>query len=523
MLGMVGPVAMEGFGVIWDEHTLLMIDWHLVSEESNTSMVRERARKCTERNPILAPEDRRLSLGAKASALVPMMVVKDGVYRLWYQIRGARRLPKGRPQSKDFLIGYAESNDGYDWKPAHIGQVEFRNSKRNNLVPFARGSEPDIRVAWPLHDPLDSEYPFKVCYYRPGRGTDLETAAQARWPSVREQDWWLIWGIARSRDGIVWEPPAHEHNLVRANPETARLYRALDGAYVTADQGGIQADIGGRNVKGWLSHDGVTSERVPGWIFTIPEHLTRIYRTYACDPAWDGTRWVQPHIGLVVGRKGPTMVALNGYLYCCSAVETYAQTSEVGLSISATGYGFQEVWPLRPFIGCGELGAFDDGMACQCYMLDDGDETRFYYAGGQGNLSSAYRGGVASIPRDRYGYRCIRGFRDVEPRPRSGMFALKPVTLPDGPRIGVNVTQVSRTRTVRLELTDEKGRAIRGYALKDCVPITRAGLRRRIRWRDGRNASELAGRQVSIRAELRSDRCGPVKTDSPRVYAVYLR
>ena len=95
--------------MIWDEHAYLMVDWNLVSEESNTSMVREEAFRC-DAGPLISLEDTQLTLGKRAAGVVVNLIVKEGgTYRLWYQIRGARR---DRPHIKDALCGYAESDDG---------------------------------------------------------------------------------------------------------------------------------------------------------------------------------------------------------------------------------------------------------------------------------------------------------------------------------------------------------------------------------------------------------------------------
>ena len=53
------------------------------------------------------------------------------------------------------------------------------------------------------------------------------------------------------------------------------------------------------------------------------------------------------------------------------------------------------------------------------------------------------------------------------------------------------------------------------------MPVTREGLRRSVRWRNGKTARELAGRTVRIQVELHSRDLTRVEHTSPRVYAVY--
>lgn len=506
--------------MIWEEHTYLMVDWDFVTEEYNTSMVREEAFKY-EGNPLLRLEDPALPLDRRALGVDFRLVTREGAtYRLWYQARvGAKR---GRRNGT--LLRYAESTDGVDFRPVRVGQVRHAGSKDSNLVDLRVPEQPDATVSGLLHDPLDREYPYKCAYHRPGKPVDLEPGLLARWPALKKRQCTFVWGLGRSRDGLVWEPPKNEHDLICTDPEGVRLHRAMDGGLVLSNQMRISmTEIGGRNVKGWITHDLAAAHRIPDFLFTLPEHMCRVHSTdYPNGRAWDRTKWVQPHVGLVCARKGPTILGLHGYLYGATGAETFAQVADIGLACSATGIGFQQVWPFRPFIPRGPRGAWDFGMTAQGHILDADDETRFYYTGGNvGNLCTTYLPGLAYIPRDRYGYRIIYGHRDVERRPRRGSITLKPCRLPERPKFTINVSHVTRTRMVRLELADKRGRVIPGYSFEDCVPITREGLRRPVRWKPRRTGRELAGRNVVIRAELVSPNCGAVYHDSPRLYAIY--
>ena len=117
-------------------------------------------------------------------------------------------------------------------------------------------------------------------------------------------------------------------------------------------------------------------------------------------------------------------------------------------------------------------------------------------------------------------YDQVRDFTVAE-GPRRALLELVPSVLPARPRIAVNCTHVTRTRVIRLELADEQGKVVPGYSFRNCVPVTREGLKRQVRWRRNRTARELSGRKVQIRVELISPDCGPVYSDSPRLYAVY--
>lgn len=509
--------------MIWDPHPLLMVDANLVASETRTSLVREEAFKYTG-NPLMRLEDKTLTLGGKTRSIVIELITRqDGRYRIWYQMRGAKPgLKPGPEYNKEAFIGYAESDDGIHFKPLHLKQIEFNGSRNNNIVPFPAPSGQKVRISGLLHDPLDADYPFKCIYYRPGKGVDLEPGVLSRTPDQRDRDFWLVWGIGRSKDGLSWEHPQHRHTLVRANPEHAKLHRALDGGLVISDQ--MSSPIAQRvtrSVKGWITYDLETAHRIPDFLFTLPPHMCRVFREFS-GPNWDGTFWVQPHLGLVCARKGPTIVGLNGYLYGCLGAETFAQVADTGLCISSTGVDFQEVWPFRPFIPRGHRGSWDFGMIGQREIVDDGDQTRFYYIGGDvGNFASTYLPGMASIPRDRYGYRIIKGYRNYDKRPATGTIILKPLSLPDRPCFAVNVSHVTKNRTIRLEIADENGKPITGYTSDACHPVTQDGLKQPVRWEHDRTGEELSGRTIQIRAELHSPDCGTTYHDSPRLYAIY--
>jgi hypothetical protein len=511
--------------MIWNLHAYLMVDPCIVAEESNTSLVREEALRDGD-GPIVGPADRRLMLGSRpqgiGSGLVPEMVIRDGAtYRLWYQARGMTGFKAPETVCQQAPIGYAESRDGVHFEPAHVGRIVWRGSRKNNLVDFGLPAA-NVRISGLLHDPLDREFPFKCVYNRPAKGTELEPGLLARWPHLARRDWFFVWGIGHSRDGLAWEPPGHAHNLIRANPEHAKLHRAMDGGLVISDQMVTPAaDWSYRNVKGWITYDLETAHRIPDYLFAVPQHMVRVDVHNYGGLCWHGLPWVQPHVGLVCARKGPTILALNGYLCGATGAETFAQTAEVGLCASETGIQFREIWPFCPFIRRGHRGSWDSGMAAQCAIVDNRTETRFYYAGGDGNFAPHYWGGLARVPRDRYGYRLIRGMRQVDERDAEGWLRLKPCVLPAEPRIALNVSQVSARQIVQVELGDAQGRPLRGYALRDSEPVTRAGLRQPVRWKRDRTAAELAGRTVCIRLRLHNPACRIVRDDSPRVYAVY--
>ena len=524
--------------MIWSPFTVVMADPEVVTDNAGSALVRTEAVPDRENNPLSLLADDALSVGGRAQSVGRFTVTyEDGRFRLWYPVRGVREalgraqepLPGYRPATefnKSTYTAYAESDDGVYFRPVRTGGVEIDGSRDNNLLDLPDGGAERVRQTAFFHDPLDHEWPYKCLYYRPMRGEELEQGVVARFPEVRHRWFWGIWGIGRSRDGIEWLPPRHDHLLVAANPELARLHRALDGGLVISDQmSSPVADLKGRNVKGWITYDHEHAHRIPGWLFAIPDAISLANREQM-GAAWDHTRWVQPHLGVVCARKGPSMIGIHGYLYGAPGAlrpepaETFAQYAEAGLSVSATGVAFRDLWPLQPFVRRGRAGEWDHGMVGQCALVDTETETLIYYLGGAGNLASSYAPGIARIGRDRYAFRLIAGGRDTEPRDRQATFSLLPLTMPLHPAVTVNVSHLGEGRTVRLGLADEHCTPIAGFGVDDCLPITTDSLTAAVRWQG--DSQRLAGATVRITVRLDSAGCGPVESDSPRIYALDL-
>ncbi|MHC4872649.1 MAG: hypothetical protein ACYTFY_12475 [Planctomycetota bacterium] len=516
--------------MLWDENTLVMIDHNIIEEENNISMVREEPEKHPA-NPLLSLDDKAITLNGAMDGMQIQMLVKDGsIWRLWYLALGVQQSMFGKNKNnskawgKESFTAYAESKDGLKFKPVMLNQIKSPDGKKTNLLDMFSKVKGKARACGFFHDPLDKEYPFKCLYYRPGKGKDMNKSLLLTFPSHKDRDWYFIWGIGKSKDGLNWEPPTHKHNMVKANPEHAWLHRALDGGLVMADQMMSAADDWGyRNVKGWVTYDNEHAEEIPGYVYSVPQHMVRLQASYT-GPVWQGTPWIQPHVGLRCIRKGPSIIAMHGYLYGAAGnngAETFAQHADVGLSIGNGGARFIDVWPFIPFIRRGHKGTWDFGMARQADIVETKDETRFYYIGNTvGNFAGNYQSGMAFLPKDRYGYRMISGYRDRKIGKTKGSFKLKSVTLPEKVSISVNCSHVKSRRYIKLELRDKKGKVIPGYSFKNCTPVTKEGLSRKVTWKS-KTGKELAGKDVVIGVEIHSEDCDIVVHDSPRIYSLY--
>ena len=510
--------------MIWDLHAYLMADLELVDAQDGVDMVRCEAYKHPD-NPLAGGElgeDPRTIQTPGTLRGRPVCVARDGgVYRGWFA-HGHR----------SGLLQYGESDDGVHFKPRHVGTTAVGGSTKNNVVTV--NDDPALSVCGMMYDPLDSEYRYKTVVMRRGGREDLHPGVAAKFPRLWE-GWahhpsigWFVGGIGRSRDGFAWEMPPADQTLIDEIIEGPVVHRAIDGGYVIGNQMVTQAsDIGFRKVKGWVTYDGRRAWRIPDYVFKLPDHMTLVFSRWLGATSQEAFPWVQSHVLLIPMRKGASMFALHGYLYGAPRIDRYACTYDVGLAVSATGYGFRQVWPFRPFLRRGNMGEWDCTSVRQAgSIVETDDRTLFYYAGGQGGNARTdpryYKSGwgVASVEKDRLGFFAIWQNVDYRKMARRGLLTLRPIRLPDRPAIAVNAANCTRRRTLRLALRSPAGKAIPGFGFDDCVPVTRDGLRRVVRWRD-RGVADLAGKEVTIAVEFHSPDCQYPDLHSPRLYAVY--
>jgi len=508
--------------MIWDKYAYLMLDSNIIEEEQGTSYIREEAFKFKD-NPVIHEGRKEFFLGNEGYRVWIRNVCKvDGVYRMWYAFQFDKDfIGNADSASAKVMTGYAESTDGYEFKPIKVGTTEYNGSKNNNLVTMCPEGFHSMDV---LHDPLDSEYPYKTVIVKKAELEDFAPALRARWPALHPT-MELVWGIGKSKDGFNWEMPVRDSFLTDNYIEGPCLHRTIDGGMVIANQGPVTEEECCRRVNGWLTYDEQTAHLIPGALFEIPPHTTRIIAPQF-GQEWHNTVWVQSHIRLVTARKGPSVVALHGFLYGNGGAETYAQQADIGLAVSSTGIGFRQVWPFRPFIIKGARGDWDGGLLAQAAMVETKDQTLFYcIASDTGNAAGTeYRAGVAYIDKDRFAYRVLtvnRGYKDG-PKKREASIALKPIEMPDKCNLYLNVSHTNPVRRIIASCHDEAGKELEGFSVENCIPVTEPGLASPLRWK-GVDTGTLSGKTVRIKLQIISNDCQYGDKESPRLYALYTR
>lgn len=384
-------------------------------------------------------------------------LLQDGdLYRCYY--RGSHHgEPGGRP-SQSGVTCYAESHDGITWTKPKLGLFEFEGSKDNNITHKGDG----CYTFAPFLDtnpncPPESRYKALA--------TTGDNVERKKNPSL--QAW-------HSPDGLRW-------SVVRDKPViTAGSFDSQNTAFFDNELGAYRAYW--RYFTG-----GYTDER--GW---KPAGV-RAIRTATSK---DFLNW-ENQADLAYGKDAPTV-----QLYT-NAVRPYARAPhlllgfptryqpkgsqvEPVLMTSRDGVNFKR-WeePLIPITAPKDRDwNRSNYMTIGVLSLPGKPNELSVYA------TEAYYQGPGSRIR-RFTFR-VDGF--VSASTTKGELITKPLTF-DGTKLMLNLHSQGETR---VEVQDESGKAIPGFALDDCTPLKGDLIDQAVIWKGG-SLSTLAGKPVRLR------------------------
>ena len=187
---------------------------------------------------------------------------------------------------------------------------------------------------------------------------------------------------------------------------------------------------------------------------------------------------------------------------------------DIGLLVSNDGIHFREPIPDFQLISRGTKGSWDRGSLWGVSFHNMADSTYIYYGALDGGvLDYTTRGaiGLASLPRDRFGYLSLKV------PGQTGVLMTSPMVLGGKVRIFVNGDGLEPGVNIALGLLDERYQPVPGYSLEESQPIIASGLRQAVSWTRGEIVEGLKGKKVVLQARLEG------KGDkSPRLYAVYV-
>lgn len=420
-------------------------------------------------------------------------IFRDGdKYRMYYKAWQLSVTPENvKTDDHPLFCCYAESADGIHWTKPNLGLYEFRGSKDNNIV-FISGLMGGVNA--------DGGHPAVF------RDENPDATPDALYKAILAGNDPRGLFAFKSPDGIYWTP-------------LSKIPVITDGAFDS------------QNLAFW---DNVKGEYRSYWRYftkgtdSLPYQGIRAIRT-ACSK--DFVKWTDqadlqytdspeeqlytnqikpyyraPHI--LIGF--PTRYTDRGWSESMKALpelehrEWRAKASprygtaltEALFMVSRDGILFKR-WNeafLRP--GIEREGTWNYG---QQYIAWSVVETKSALEGAPNELSlyatESYWTDSSSALR-RYTLR-IDGFVSVS-APMSGGELFTKLLIFKGKNLILNFSS-SAAGSIQVEIQDENGKPVNGYALDDCIPLFGDTIERIVKWENGNDLSSLEGKTVRLR------------------------
>lgn len=424
-------------------------------------------------------------------------IFPDGdIYRMYY--RGSQiDLTGGNYAIPYNVTCYAESRDGIHWTRPDLGLVEFRGSKRNNIilsgeichafVPF-KDTNPDC--------PAEHRYKAIVPIYKPARGLHVYSSADAiRWSPMSDKAV-ITTGYFDSQNLAFWDTIQQRY---------VGFHRALRGGPDSLEPPSHEAST--KDVMTATSTDFLNWTE-PEWLTYSPERWTRFStkKTGFSPFVQLYTNQIQPyhrapHIYLgfptryVAGRG--KLTELNRRL--SESVEYFgADYTDGGFMTSRDGrrFNFWDEAFIRPGAQEKQRWVYADNFQALGIL-----ETRSAAEAAPDELSIYVNENFWRQCRLRRYTLRLDGFVSVQAPLSGGEVVTKPLTFA-GSQLAVNFA-TSAAGSIRVEIQDASGRPIGGFALDDCPDVFGDEIDRAVSWENGSDVSHLAGRSVRLRFVLK--------------------
>jgi hypothetical protein len=421
-------------------------------------------------------------------------IFQDGdIYRMYYkawQIEGASKTP-----THSIHCCYAESKDGIHWRKPDLRLYEFQGQKSNNIV-FIRGKMGEV----------DADGGHPAVFKDENPAVEPDARYKAFLPSREERG--LI--PFKSADGIHWKAMSDvpvitdgafdSQNLAfwdGVNEEYRAYWRYFDEETEDSRYQGV------RSIRTATSKDFLNWENQSDlqYVDSPREHLyTNQIKPYYraphlfigfpvryIDRGWSASMKMLPE------REHREWRSNISERYGTALTEGLLMVSRDGVNFKRWNEAF-----LRP--GIERKGTWNYG---QQYIAWSVVVTKSALDGAPDELSlyavENYWTGTSCDLR-RYTLR-IDGFVSVHAPMDGGELITKPVLFM-GQHLMMNFSS-SAAGDIRVELQDEAGNPMPGYALDDCFPVFGDSLERMLVWKNGRDLSPLEGKPVRLRFVLK--------------------
>jgi len=420
-------------------HWRLFVDDHWIADKTNVKRAYHAFKKHPA-NPVMVAD--KPWEGATAYLYGTVLPAETGNgYRMWYH-----------SWDGEYRILYAASPDGTKWHKPDLGLVEYKGSRKNNIL-LRRTHEDHIPQV--IHTPweTDPNRQYKLINFDYGRTPPKHTVTG-------------YWG-AYSPDGIHWTDTA-KNPVFPDHPGDVGCFVWDPRAKRYTGYPKTFADVRGfrRRSTGYTATTSfekwppnrlimVPDEYDDRWVEKPGQH-TDFYGLsgFAYESMYIGFLWI---FRITDGKNdGPIFVELV--------------TSHDGVDWRRQEEPRPPILPLAPD------GAWDDGMLfTPNHPLVEGDTIRLYYGGF--DVTHGFRGsaavGLATLRKD--------GFASLDAGQNTGTVTTRKTT---SSRSQLRVNYRTADGWVKVELLDETGNTIPGYTSRDCNPLTGDNTNQTVSWKD---------------------------------------
>ena len=428
-------------------------------------------------------------------------VFQDGpLYRMYYKswhldVKSPGTVNTG---SHPLFCCYAESKDGIHWRKPELELVEFKGTKKNNIV--MAGSQFTNVKADPGHPavfkdensdcPADARYKAIIHSLKPHGLLAFKSPDGIHWTPMKNEPV-ITKGAFDSQNLAFYDPVRREYRAYW------RIFTAGVADGTTWKPAGVRAirTATSKDFLNWGPHADLTYVDSPAeQLYTNQikpyyraPHVFIGFPARYVERGWSNSMRALPELE---HREWRAKASLR---YGTAISEGLLMASRDGVKFKRWNEAF-----LPP--GVQRAGTWNYGHQYIAWHLV---ETKSALIGAPNELSlyatESYWTGNSSELR-RYTLR-LDGFVSANAPMSGGELITKPLTF-TGKELRLNFSS-SAAGDVRVEIQDASGKPQPGFGIEDCPPIFGDEIERKVTWKNGSDVSSLAGKPVRLRFALK--------------------
>jgi len=458
----------------------LLVDQHLIEQLDGVRLELHR--------PVRREVVFRTDAAWEGNGSAYQSVFQDGDRFLIYYRGGHHPNSKAYQTKKNSweTLCVAESRDGIHWTRPELGIVKFDSSTKNNLildkamVEEIRGSPAHTAVFKDTNPDCPDSERYKIVIKGSPRGVYLMVSADGFHFRLKSDKPFATDGAFDSQNLMFWD-------------SAGGVYREYHRKFDKGVRGIVTAaskDCGIFPKPEWLKYPGATEQalytnqvqpyfRAPHIFMGFPERYN--------DRGWS------PSMTALPGLEERQFRSKQSGRYGTTVTDAAFMTSRDGVTFHRWAEAFIRPGPARKDTWVyGDNFIFWGMVQTKSHLEGAPDEISLYATEGywEGNFTSFRR---FTLRMD--------GFVSAQAPLSGGQLVTKPLKF-DGSQLAINFS-TSAAGSIRVELQNSAGKPVPGFTLDDCNEQFGDELDRVMSWKSGTDVSQLSGKAVRMRFELK--------------------